>query len=288
MSATDTLSQRRQLRFWGWGYADEHLSADEEQRLTEMAAMLSTQGFSRGAIPREEDFDLPSPRIPIPARLAACISTTRYDRLTHAYGKSWADGARMCLRQLPTQPLLVAFPRNEQDILAVYEWAERERLAVVPFGGGTSVCGGVEAVAADDCAAVVSLDLQYLNRVLEIDPVSRAARIEGGAFGPDIEAALRVHDLSLRHFPQSFQFSTLGGWIATRGGGHYATAYTHIDDFVENTRLVTPRGIVQTRRLPGSGAGPAPDRLVIGSEGIFGVSRMLTWTFCAMGSSPNW
>ena len=271
MSTMDTLSQRRRLRFWGWGYADEHLSATEEQRLGEMAAMLSSGGFSRGAIPCEEDFELPPPRIAIPARLASCISTSRYDRLTHAYGKSWADGARMCLRQLPAQALLVAFPRNEEDILAVYDWAARERLAVVPFGGGTSVCGGVEAVAADDCAGIVSLDLQYLNRVLEIDPVSRAARIEGGAFGPDIEAALRMHDLTLRHFPQSFQFSTLGGWIATRGGGHYATAYTHIDDFVENTRLLTPRGIVQTRRLPGSGAGPAPDRLVIGSEGIFGV-----------------
>jgi alkyldihydroxyacetonephosphate synthase len=82
---------------------------------------------------------------------------------------------------------------------------------------------------------------------------------------------LRPHGLTLRHFPQSFEFSTLGGWIATRAGGHYATQYTHIDDFVEATRMVTPSGVLQTRRLPGSGAGPAPDRLVLGSEGTLGV-----------------
>ncbi len=99
----------------------------------------------------------------------------------------------------------------------------------------------------------------------------RAARIEAGILGPALEDALRPHGLTLRHFPQSFEFSTLGGWIATRSGGHYATLYTHIDDFVESLRVVTPRGLVETRRLPGSGAGPSPDRLFIGSEGILGV-----------------
>jgi alkyldihydroxyacetonephosphate synthase len=107
--------------------------------------------------------------------------------------------------------------------------------------------------------------------VLEVDRTSRAARIQAGALGPELEAQLKPHGLTLRHFPQSFEFSTLGGWIATRAGGHYATQHTHIDDFVENTRLVTPAGVMQTRRLPGSGAGPAPDRLVLGSEGTLGV-----------------
>jgi alkyldihydroxyacetonephosphate synthase len=90
-------------------------------------------------------------------------------------------------------------------------------------------------------------------------------------FGPALEEQLRPHGLTLRHFPQSFEFSTLGGWIATRSGGHYATLYTHIDDFVEALRIVTPTGVVQSRRLPGSGAGPSPDRLFIGSEGILGI-----------------
>ena len=106
---------------------------------------------------------------------------------------------------------------------------------------------------------------------MEVDRASRAARIEGGIFGPALEAQLRPHGLTLRHFPQSFEFSTLGGWIATRSGGHFASLYTHIDDFVESLRVVTPRGVVETRRLPGSGAGPSPDRMFIGSEGILGV-----------------
>ena len=110
-----------------------------------------------------------------------------------------------------------------------------------------------------------------LSRVLEIDRTSRAARIQAGIYGPALEDALRPHGLTLRHFPQSFEFSTLGGWIATRSGGHYATLYTHIDDFVESLRVVTPTGVVESRRLPGSGAGPSPDRLFLGSEGTLGI-----------------
>ena len=141
----------------------------------------------------------------------------------------------------------------------------------IPYGGGSSVVGGVEAPAAGDHAAVVSIDLGRLDRVLEVDRTSRAARIQAGVLGPALEEQLRPHGLTLRHFPQSFEFSTLGGWIATRSGGHYATLYTHIDEFVEALRVVTPSGVVATRRLPGSGAGPSPDRLFIGSEGILGI-----------------
>src|SRR5205814_7013281 len=123
----------------------------------------------------------------------------------------------------------------------------------------------------DGYAGAVSIDLRHLDKVLEVDRASRAARIQAGALGPELEAQLKPHGLTLRHFPQSLQFSTLGGWIATRSGGHFASLYTHIDDFVESTRSVTPAGILETRRLPGSGAGPSPDRMMIGSEGILGV-----------------
>src|SRR5262249_18084224 len=117
----------------------------------------------------------------------------------------------------------------------------------------------------------VSIDLGNLNKVIEIDKVSRAARIQAGVLGPALEDQLRPHKLTLRHFPQSFEFSSLGGWIATRSGGHFATNYTHIDDFVESMRVITPTGAVESRRLPGSGAGPSPDRMFIGSEGILGI-----------------
>jgi alkyldihydroxyacetonephosphate synthase len=139
---------------------------------------------------------------------------------------------------------------------------------MVPFGGGSSVVGGT--LVPDDRPAV-TIDLRRLDRVLEVDDVSRAARIQAGALGPTIEAALKPHGLTLRHFPQSFQWSTLGGWVATRSGGHYATNHTHIDDFVESVRMLSPAGWWESRRLPGSGAGPSPDRMVIGSEGTLGV-----------------
>jgi len=164
---------------------------------------------------------------------------------------------------------LVAFPRDESEIEAVLSWAEAEGAAVIPFGGGTSVVGGVEPRVGE--RPVVSHDLRRLDRVLEVDPTSLAARIQAGATGPGLEEQLREHGLTLRHFPQSFEYSTLGGWIATRAGGHFATLETHIDDLVESVRAITPRGTWESRRLPGSGAGPSPDRMLIGSEGILGV-----------------
>ncbi len=151
------------------------------------------------------------------------------------------------------------------------EWCADAGIAAIPYGGGTSVVGGVEPRFSGEYPGAVSIDLRSLDRVLEVDKVSRAARIQAGALGPDLEDQLREHGLTLRHFPQSFEYSTLGGWIATRAGGHFATLYTHIDDLVESVRAITPLGAWESRRLPGSGAGPSPDRMLIGSEGILGV-----------------
>ncbi|MET9842921.1 FAD-binding oxidoreductase, partial [Streptomyces virginiae] len=150
------------------------------------------------------------------------------------------------------------------------DWAGERQVAVVPYGGGSSVSGGVE-YRGDAHRAVLSLDLTAMGRVLEVDAVGRAARIQGGTLGPSLEDQLRPHGLTLRHFPQSFEFSTLGGWLATRAGGHYATGRTHIDDFVQSLRVVTPAGTSASWRLPASGAGPSPDRLFLGSEGALGI-----------------
>ncbi|PLW82564.1 FAD-binding oxidoreductase [Kineobactrum sediminis] len=263
------MAHRRELLFWGWGYADQHLLPQEETLLREL---VSTVGGGATAVtaPRLDEFALPAPRGKPPAALAGLFSSSVYDRLTHAYGKSFADGVRMLQRAVARPPDWVVFPKNEDQLEMLLEWADISGAALIPFGGGTSVCGGVESAVEGDYSLVVSVDLQYFNRVLEVDPVSRAALIEGGALGPELETALRPHNLTLRHFPQSFQFSTLGGWIATRAGGHYATQYTHIEDFVESIRTLTPSGLMESRRLPGSGAGPSPDRLVVGSEGTLG------------------
>ena len=136
---------------------------------------------------------------------------------------------------------------------------------MIPFGGGTSVVGGVEPRVGEGYAGVVTIDLKGLDRVLEVDPVSLSARIQAGATGPGLEAQLSEHGLTLRHFPQSFQFSTLGGWIATRAGGHFATLYTHIDDLVESVRALTPVGCLGVAPAAGIGrrrlAGPDADRV---------------------------
>ncbi|MGL6109830.1 MAG: FAD-binding oxidoreductase [Rubrivivax sp.] len=271
MAAPATLSAKPARRFWGWGYLNDDLSAAETEHVHRLLTHLPGGLGQAVPEPREEDFTLPPPRVAAPDSLRAVVSSSRYDRLTHAYGKGYADVARMWLRQVPHAPDWVAFPRDEAQIIDVLDWASRHNVAVVPFGGGTSVVGGVEPAVGAGYAATVSLDMECFDRVLEIDRSSRCARIQAGVLGPDLEAQLRPQGLTLRHFPQSFQFSTLGGWIATRAGGHYATQYTHIDDFVQSTRMVTPAGVIETRRLPGSGAGPAPDRLVIGSEGTLGI-----------------
>jgi len=265
----DTLAHRRELCFWGWGYADEGLSAAEEAHVAKLSAGMGAT-HKPGPAPRLADFELAAPRLTAPGNLAAILSATPYDRITHGYGKSFADLVRMQMRTMANPPDWVAFPRTEDDISALMDFAASSGAALIPFGGGTSVCGGVEPDVGGDYGAVISVDLQYMNKVLEVDKASRAALIEGGALGPELESELKSHQLTLRHYPQSFQFSTLGGWIATRAGGHFASNYTHIDDLVENVRMLTPQGVMESRRLPGSGAGPSPDRLMIGSEGTLG------------------
>jgi alkyldihydroxyacetonephosphate synthase len=264
-----TLGHRRELCFWGWGYADAGLSEAEKTHVVNLATQLGATS-APGAAPQLDDFVLRAPRIEAPPALAPILSDTPYDRITHGYGKSFADLVRMQQRDMPNPPDYVAFPRTEDDIDRLMEFAASSGAALIPFGGGTSVCGGVEPDVGGDYGAVISVDLQHLNRVVEVDRSSRAALIEGGALGPELETALKPHNLTLRHFPQSFEFSTLGGWIATRAGGHFATNYTHIDDFVESVRMLTPAGAMESRRLPGSGAGPSPDRMMIGSEGTLG------------------
>jgi alkyldihydroxyacetonephosphate synthase len=271
MSAV-TLSKHRPRKFWGWGYDDDQLTEAERAAVAARARELAGRdGLAPGAPPKAGDFDLRKPRIEPPAALASHFSTTPHDRLLHAYGRSFPDILRMWMRDVPNPPDLVAFPESEEDIAAIFDWAGRNNVAIIPFDGGSSVVGGVEPAVGDGYSATISLDLERFDKVHEIDRTSRGARIGAGIYGPALEDQLRPHGLTLRHYPQSFQFSTLGGWIVTRSGGQYATAKTHIDDFVESTRMVTPSGIMESRRLPGSGAGPAPDRIVMGSEGILGI-----------------
>jgi alkyldihydroxyacetonephosphate synthase len=249
--------------WWGWGRTDRALTDAECRSLAELVPGLPDHPR---AVPRLEDVVLPASRLEPPTSLP--VTTSVGARARHTYGKAYRDVVRALAGDLRGAPDAVAFPTGEDDVVRLLDWAGSAGVVVVPFGGGSSVVGGVE-YRGD--LPWLSMDLTALDRVLEVDPVSRAARIQGGALGPVLEEQLRPHGFTLRHFPQSFEFSTLGGWLATRAGGHYATLHTHIDDLVESLRVVTPVGVSESWRLPGSGAGPSPDRLFLGSEGTLGV-----------------
>ena len=259
----------RRRKFWGWGFEDQQPAHAQVEAAA--AAAREHLGFGPADVERParlEDLELPPSRLEPPGSLGAICRIDRYERASHAYGKSYRDVVRAFRGRFDNPPDVVAHPADEAELEHVLAWCEEANAAAIPFGGGTSVVGGVEPPGG---RPAVSIDLKRLACVLEVDPVSRAARIQAGVTGPALEDQLRGHGLTLRHFPQSFEYSTLGGWIATRAGGHFATLYTHIDDLVESVRALTPRGWWESRRLPGSGAGPSPDRLLIGSEGILGV-----------------
>lgn len=256
--------------YWGWGLESDEPT--EQQRIDYAKKLSERHGVTLTPPPHPtiSGVSLRAPRISAPAQLAGICSTDTHDRAGHTYGKSFLDTVKAIRGVFPNPPDVVAFPRTEADIVHLLEWCDTAGNVVIPYGGGSSVVGGVEA-PKNEARGIVSIDLRELNQVLEVDATSRAARIQAGALGPALDAQLKPHGFTLRHFPQSFEWSTLGGWLATRSGGHYATNHTHIDDFVESVRMLTPKGWFESRRLPGSGAGPSPDRMVIGSEGILGV-----------------
>ncbi len=271
----------RPRKHWGWGFEDQQPAlADLRETAAGLAAHLRfalgdvALGEVEAPVPLEA-VDLAPPRVAPPEGVADICSSDVHARATHALGKSYIDVVRGFRGRFAHPPDAVARPRSETDVERLLEWCAAERVAAIPYGGGTSVVGGVTPDIDGDreaaCNGAISIDLSALHRVLEVDPVSRAALIQAGASGPILESQLGEHGFTLRHFPQSFEFSTLGGWIATRAAGHFATVLTHIEDFVESTRAITPTGVWESRRLPGSGAGISPDRMLAGSEGILGV-----------------
>ena len=257
------------MSFWAWGLESEEPTEADRQR---MAADISDRygvAVTPRPIPDLADAELRPPRVTPPDALAGFCSTDTWERARHAGGAHFTDRTRAFNLDVPNPPDFVAHPGDEAELEAILDWCHSEGVAAVPFGAGSSVVWGVSVPEGPDRCVTIAMD--RFDRVLEVDETSRAARIQAGVYGPALETQLKPTGHTLRHFPQSFRFSTLGGWIATRSGGHYATNGTHIDDFVESVRMLTPAGWWESRRLPGSGAGPSPDRMVIGSEGILGI-----------------
>lgn len=255
--------------WWGWGREEQHLDGEALRGLEgEVRKRFETGDIDVRRAATVGELDIPEPRIEPPRALRDLVVTDPVARARAAHGQAFRDVVRAFHGELDAFPDIVVSPRDDDEVAAVLDWCADVGAACVPRGGGTSVVGGVNPLAA---RPTVVLETAALTGVTEVDRSSSAARIRGGTFGPDLEDALRPHGLTSRFYPQSWEFSTVGGWIASRAGGHDATLRTHIDDLVETVSAVTPRGRWESARLPASGAGPSPDRLLLGSEGRLGV-----------------
>jgi alkyldihydroxyacetonephosphate synthase len=264
------------MRWWGWG-EDGHavpLPAAAEGLIRD--ELGADPGVRKPPVQLEQ-VALPDPGLPGEARerLAAAVGAEnvrddRETRIAHAVGRSYPDLVRIRAGDASSAPDAVVLPESADQVAAVLAACAEHRLAVVPFGGGTSVVGGVEPVR-DGFAAAISLDLARLMAIVEVDRTSLTARLDAGLFGPEAERRLHEQGVTLGHFPQSFEYSTVGGWVATRSAGQASTGYGRIDALVEAVRCVTPAGELGTKPVPASAAGPSVRELVVGSEGVLGV-----------------
>lgn len=199
------------------------------------------------------------------------VRTDDYERAFHARGKSYHDLLYLRAGKLDMAPDAVVYPRSADEVLAIVKLCAEEDIALIPFGGGSSVVGGINAMPKSLGGAVLTLDTTLLTRIIQIDKVSMTARVEAGIYGPALEEQLQNHGVTLGHYPQSFQLSTLGGWVAARGAGQQSNRYGKAEKWLVSAKLATPKGFWTTEATPASAAGPNLNQLVAGSEGTLGV-----------------
>jgi alkyldihydroxyacetonephosphate synthase len=258
------------MKWWGWGDPAKRLTIPDSAR----TMLQSRLGPTEPAPPVElGDVNVKRRRSVPEAVLEAAgadgARTDREARIANAYGRGYPDLVRLRRGELETVPDVVIAPAGPDGVAAVIEACDREGVAVVPYGGGTSVVGGVEAIRGEH-GAVVSLDMRRMRRV-RVDRVSLTAELGPGLRGPQAESALRAHGLTLGHFPQSFEYATIGGFAATRSAGQASCGYGRFDDLVTSLRMACPAGELKTLATPHTAAGPALRELALGSEGVLGV-----------------
>ena len=271
-------------KWWGWG---------PETRAYDMTSRPKFWPFVKQALqfaddhPTQRRVSRESIRLPCPRRceafLAAVaaalapdqISFDEDDRLGHAYGRSFRDVQRLRAGKIDYVPDVVLLPSAHEQVEAIVAAAAAHRVVLIPFGGGTNIVGALEPQQRDDRMAA-SVDLRRMGRLLELDELSQTATFEAGVFGPDIERQLSQRGFALGHEPDSFEFSTLGGWIATRSVGTQSNVYGGIEDMLVALRVVTPQGVIATKPTPAASNGPDLNRLLCGSEGMFGIITQAT------------
>jgi alkyldihydroxyacetonephosphate synthase len=265
------------MRWWGWGEEGVAFTHKDKPALGPFLQRALDLDVSRVASRPTAFSDLRVPEPSLSRELSAAledavgdVSTDPLDRVVHARGKSLRDLVRHRHGDLGRLSDVVVRPADEDQVAAVLRAALDADAVLIPFGGGTSISGSLEA-AADERRTVISLDMSRLRRVLAIDATSGLARIEAGAFGPDLERQLNAQGWTLGHFPDSFTHSTLGGWIATRSSGMQSDRYGDIADATRAVRVVTPAGLLVTRPVPHASTGPSVREMVLGSEGRLGV-----------------
>ncbi|HEX2160689.1 MAG TPA: FAD-binding oxidoreductase [Thermoleophilaceae bacterium] len=269
------------MRWWGWG-RDEDAIELPPAAAELLRGELGLSGDERGARVALDEVQLAPARLGERARRAledivgaSAVMDGREARVAHAAGRGYPDLVRLRAGDARGAPDAVALPSESAQLAPLLAACAEHRVAVIPFGGGTSVVGGVEALPGEHHAAV-TLDLSRLDAVIDVDARSLTATVEPGIFGPALERQLGGSGLTLGHFPQSFEYSTVGGWVATRSAGQASTGYGRIDELVEAVRCTTPAGELATLDVPASAAGPSLRELVVGSEGVLGVISAAT------------
>lgn len=264
------MEPRRDTRWWGWGDPSEPAELGEkgERLLSERAIQTGD-----GSPPPIGDVRVPAPSSVPEAVIAAAgrenVFTSDEDRIRHANGQNYLDLMALRSGNLEHAPDAVVMPRDAASIASVLEACASAGVAVVPFGGGSSVVGGVTPLKGDH-DVVISLDLAAL-RGIEVDERSLTARLGAGLRGPEAERLLAERGFTLGHFPQSFEYATIGGFAATRSAGQSSSGYGRFDSLVSSIRLITPQGILETLGTPHTSIGPALREVVVGSEGTLGV-----------------
>jgi alkyldihydroxyacetonephosphate synthase len=271
---------REKLRWNGWG--SREVTFETKGREREVWEFVR-QAVGVEALPSTPPTPLDRVNLPpaglaptlvegLVARTAADrVHTDAYERAFHAMGRSYHDLVRLRGGDLRSAPDAVVYPESAREVLELLAYCDEHAIAVVPFGGGSSVVGGVEGRRSEGQAGVVTLDTTRMDQLLEVDPVSHTATAQSGIYGPVLEEELSARGFTLGHFPQSFEYSTLGGWIAARGAGQLSNRYGTADKFMVAARVATPRGEWRTLAFPASAAGPNLNQMVAGSEGVLGV-----------------